>query len=59
MFIDGSVVEGFINDKEAFTTRIFPKFNDSDEVEVFENGSILINKLDFWHLKSSNNLTDF
>ncbi len=60
LFIDGSVVEGFINDKEAFTTRIFPKFYDSDEVEVFsENGSILINKLEFWHLKSSNNLTDF
>jgi sucrose-6-phosphate hydrolase SacC (GH32 family) len=60
LFIDGSVVEEFINDKEAFTTRIFPKFYDSDEVEVFsENGSILINKLDFWYLKSSNNLTDF
>ena len=24
-----------------------------------KNGSVLINKLDFWHLKSSNNLTDF
>jgi beta-fructofuranosidase len=60
LFIDGSVVEGFINDKEAFTTRIFPKFYDSDEVEVFsENSSILINKLDFWHLKSSNNLSGF
>lgn len=60
LFIDGSIVEGFINDKEAFTTRIFPKFNDSNEVELFsENGSVLINKLDFWHLKSSNNLTDF
>ncbi len=60
LFIDGSVVEGFINDKKAFTTRMFPKFFNSDEVEVFsDNGSILINKLNFWHLKSSNNLTDF
>ncbi|GEL09755.1 Sucrose-6-phosphate hydrolase SacC, GH32 family [Flavobacterium glycines] len=60
IFIDGSVVEGFINDKEAFTTRIFPKFVNSDAIEFFsENDSVLINKLDFWHLKSSNNVTDF
>lgn len=60
LFIDGSVIEGFINDKEAFTTRIFPKFFNSDAVEIFsENGTILVNKLEFWHLKSSNNLTDF
>jgi len=60
IFIDGSVVEGFINDKEAFTTRIFPKFGNSDAIEFFsENDSVLINKLDFWHLKSSNNVTDF
>lgn len=24
LFIDGSVVEGFINNEDAFTTRIFP-----------------------------------
>jgi sucrose-6-phosphate hydrolase SacC (GH32 family) len=60
LFIDGSVVEGFINDKEAFTTRIFPEFFNSDEVEVFSgDSSILINKLDFWKLKGSTNLTDF
>ena len=60
IFIDGSVVEGFINDKEAFTTRIFPKFANSNQVEFFsESDSVLINKLDFWHLKSSNNVTDF
>lgn len=60
LFIDGSVVEGFINNKEAFTTRIFPKYRNSNEVEVFsENGFIFINKLELWHLKSSNNLSDF
>lgn len=60
LFIDGSVIEGFINDKEAFTTRIFPKCFNSNEVEFFsENESIVINKLNFWHLKASNNLTDF
>ena len=60
LFIDGSVIEGFINDKEAFTTRIFPKYFNSNQVEFFsENESIVINKLNFWHLKASNNLTDF
>ncbi|WP_164905457.1 GH32 C-terminal domain-containing protein [Flavobacterium sufflavum] len=60
LFIDGSVVEGFINDKDAFTTRIFPKFANSNEIEIFlENGNILIKKLNFWKLKSSKNLTDF
>ncbi|NDP27326.1 MAG: DUF4975 domain-containing protein [Flavobacterium sp.] len=60
LFIDGSVVEGFINDKEAFTTRIFPKFYNSDEIEIFsEDGSIKIESLKLWNLKSSNSKTDF
>jgi sucrose-6-phosphate hydrolase SacC (GH32 family) len=60
VFIDGSVVEGFINDKEAFTTRIFPKHENSNEIELFvEGGEIEIEKLQVWRLKSSNNNTEF
>ncbi len=60
LFIDGSVVEGFINDKDGFTTRIFPEFENSNEVEIFvEGGSILLKDLKFWELSSSKNKTDF
>ena len=60
LFIDGSVVEGFINDKEAFTTRIFPKFENSNEIEIFcEDGDAKIKEIKIWNLRSSNNQTDF
>ena len=60
LFIDGSVIEGFINGKDAFTTRIFPKQADSNQVEIFtEGGNLQMVDLRFWELKSSNNQTDF
>lgn len=60
LFIDGSVVEGFINDKEAFTTRIFPKFENSNEIEIFcEGGDVKIEEVKIWNLRSSKNKTDF
>ncbi|MEL7124529.1 MAG: GH32 C-terminal domain-containing protein, partial [Bacteroidota bacterium] len=60
LFIDGSVIEGFINDQQAFTTRIFPSSEDSNEIEMFtKDGSLMVNQLDFWTLKSSNNQVDF
>lgn len=33
LFIDGSVVEGFINGKDAFTTRIFTALENSTLIE--------------------------
>ncbi|WP_319232090.1 GH32 C-terminal domain-containing protein [Draconibacterium orientale] len=60
LFIDGSVVEGFINGKDAFTTRIFPQYENSDEVELFsEEGTTLLKELKIWKLRNSNNKTDF
>jgi sucrose-6-phosphate hydrolase SacC (GH32 family) len=60
LFIDGSVVEGFINDKDAFTTRIFPKYESSNTIELFvESGEIYIENLKVWPLKSSDNVTEF
>jgi len=35
LFIDSSVVEGFINDEDAFTTRIFPTLPESQQIEVY------------------------
>lgn len=60
LFIDGSVVEGFINNKDAFTTRLFPKLKDSNHVEIYaEGGSLQLVKASVWQLKSSHNKTDF
>lgn len=60
LFIDGSVVEGFINNKDAFTTRLFPKSKDSNQVEIFtEGGETQLLKAEVWDLNGSNNKTDF
>lgn len=60
VFIDGSVIEVFINDKDAFTTRLFPKYANSNEVEIFsEGGPTKLIKAEVYHLKSANLKTDF
>lgn len=60
LFIDGSVIEGFINGKDAFTTRIFPKYKNSNEVEIFtEGGNLFVKELRVWDLKGCDNQTDF
>lgn len=60
LFIDGSVVEGFINNQDTFTTRIFPLNSESSRVELFSaGGSVQISEAKVWQLKSSNNQTAF
>ena len=60
VFVDGSVVEVFINNKDAFTTRIFPLNKESTVVELFaEGGNIQLIKASVWNLKSSNNTANF
>jgi beta-fructofuranosidase len=60
IFIDGSVVEGFINDQDAFTTRLFPSSGDSNQVELYSTGGTAsLTKGVTWQLKSSNNQTAF
>lgn len=60
LFIDGSVVEGFINDGDAFTTRLFPQSPLSNRVEVFaEGGKVQVTRADVWKLKQGTNKTDF
>jgi beta-fructofuranosidase len=59
-FIDGSVVEVFINDTEAFTTRIFPNDIESNVVELFAGDTKLeIKNIDVWSLKKPVITADF
>lgn len=54
VFIDHSIMDIFLNNKWAFSIRIFPTNVDSDGIEVFSEGSsTLINSLKAWILKST------
>ena len=54
LLIDGSVVEGFINDEDAFTTRMFPKDKNSNRVELFcEKGSLQLAEAKVWRLQDA------
>lgn len=53
LFIDGSVIEGFINNEDAFSTRIFPLKANSTQVELFSDGTTTEVKADIWTLKDA------
>ena len=53
LFIDGSVVEGFINDEDAFTTRIFPLKENSTLLELFSDGKTTEVAAEVWKLKDA------
>jgi beta-fructofuranosidase len=59
LFIDGSVVEVFINGKEAFTTRIFPLQANSNQVEVFSSGGSMQVEGEWWKLNPARMQADF
>jgi len=53
LFVDGSVVEGFINGEDAFTTRIFPLDEKSSQIGVFADGIHSEVAVDFWTMDSA------
>lgn len=59
LFIDGSVVEGFINNEDAFTTRVFPLYENSTQIEIFSNGKNSEVKADIWQLEDAKVKTNF
>lgn len=59
LFIDGSVVEVFINNKDAFTTRIFPMKESSCQLELFTEDTDIMVNAKFWPLTPANMSTDF
>ena len=55
VFVDGSIVDIFVNNKWATSIRVFANAADSSGVEVFsEGGSVKINELGAWVLESEN-----
>nr|WEI57638.1 putative GH32 family protein a [Micropterna sequax] len=59
VFIDGSVVEVFVNNEDAFTTRIFPLKETSTMLEFFVEGGSLDVDGELWILNSANMKADF
>lgn len=59
VFVDGSVVEIFINDQHALTTRIFPSNQQSDQAEIFSEGDRIQVKAEIWTIKPARMNTDF
>jgi beta-fructofuranosidase len=49
LFVDGSVLEGFLNKQEAFTTRFFTTDTASDNIVlVVQKGSLIVSDMTVW-----------
>ncbi|TKC62605.1 glycoside hydrolase family 32 protein [Pedobacter hiemivivus] len=59
VFVDGSVVEIFINDQHALTTRIFPSKEQSNQAEIFSEGDSIQIKAEVWAIRPAVINTDF
>ena len=56
VFVDGSVVDVFVNDKWATSHRVFPSNADADAAAVFSRGgNVTAAKVGAWELKSEGN----
>lgn len=54
MYVDGSVVDIFVNDKYATSVRVYPTDKDADGLEVFaDGGNVIVNTLEGWLLGDS------
>jgi beta-fructofuranosidase len=53
IFLDGSVLEVFINNEKALSTRIYPENPESVGLDLFtQGGTATIQSLDVWNMKS-------
>ncbi len=54
LFLDGSVLECFVNDRHCLTTRIYPTREDSDGMSMYAaGGSVVVEEFDVWQLGSA------
>lgn len=54
IFIDNSVIDVFINDRQAITRRIYNEHKNSKEIKLFSEGDIDIKSLDVWEIAPTN-----
>jgi sucrose-6-phosphate hydrolase SacC (GH32 family) len=54
IFIDNSVIEVYFNYNECLTSRIYPKSDDSEGIDIFTtSNTVKLKTLDIWKLKST------
>lgn len=53
LYVDGSVVDGFINDEDAFTSRIYPSKGNSTMVEIFSDGTDTKVSAEMWKISDA------
>jgi len=54
IFIDNSVVEMFVNERQAITRRIYNERKDSKNIKEFVEGDAVIKSLDIWEISPTN-----
>jgi len=54
IFIDNSVIEVFVNDRQAITRRVYNEHGDSKKIKLFSEGDIDIKSLDIWEMAPTN-----
>ncbi len=50
VFVDGSIMDIFVNDKWAFSVRVFPTSGNLADVEAFSDGTTNVKSLQAWGL---------
>lgn len=53
IFLDGSAMEVFVNDRESLTTRTYPTRPDSDGMRLYAQGGVRINRLQVFEMRSA------
>ena len=59
IFIDGSVVEVFINNQFTFSFRIYPTDAGSSQVDMFATGATAIADVTAWNIKDPSTVKDY
>ena len=53
VFLDGSALEIYVNDRETLTTRVYPTREDSDGMRLYAQGGVRVNRLQVHEMKSA------
>ena len=54
LFVDGSILDIFVNDRWAQSIRVFPQSESADGISVYADGSVRLNSLEAWNFKPGN-----
>ena len=57
VYLDGSIADVFVNDKDAFSVRLFPTDADAVNVEAFSTGNTIARSLKGWNLVLAGNVS--